>query len=101
MRSPFLILVFSSTMFLDLESSPGQSGKKPVPPAPARPTPAAVPDFKAIRKTAAAIRPLHSKMGKLKPGDWLAHHQETGQTFDEYMRDHKKRVCDLYETMYI
>jgi archaemetzincin len=87
-------------MFLELASR-GQSAKKPPQPGGARPASVAPTDFAAIRKAANAIRPLHSTMGKPKPGDWLAHHQETGQTFDEYMRDHKKRVCDLYETMYV
>jgi archaemetzincin len=40
-------------------------------------------------------------MGKPKPGDWLAHHKESGQTFYEYLRDHKKRVRDQFQTMYV
>jgi archaemetzincin len=95
-----LILAFAATTFFDPDSSPGQSAKKPTPSKSSRP---AVPptDFAGIRKAAAAIRPLHAKMEKPKPGDWLAHHKETGQTFDEYMRDRKKRVCDQFSTMYI
>ncbi|MFO0550340.1 MAG: archaemetzincin [Polyangiaceae bacterium] len=29
--------------------------------------------------------PLHEKTGKPKPGEWLAEHQELGQTFEEYV----------------
>jgi archaemetzincin len=31
------------------------------------------------------LRPLHAKMGKIQPGDWLAHHKEPGQTFRQYL----------------
>ena len=34
----------------------------------------------------AKLRPLHKKLGKPKPGDWLYHHREPGQTFQEYLR---------------
>lgn len=87
------LLAFALTVLLDSGLSPGESGKRP---AAAAPT-----DFTAIRKASAAIRPLHSTMGKPKPGEWLTQHKESGQTFDEYMRDHKKRVRDQYETMYV
>jgi len=32
------------------------------------------------------LRPLHKKLGKPAPGDWLYHHHEPGQTFEEYLR---------------
>lgn len=54
-----------------------------------------------IRKAAAEIKPLHSKLGKPKPGEWLDKHRESGQTFDEYLRDHKQRVVDQYRTIYV
>jgi hypothetical protein len=92
-RLTLLLLTFALTVLLDHGFSPGESGKR-------KPS-AAQTSFAAIRKATAAIRPLHSTMGKPKPGDWLAHHKETGQTFDEYMRDHKKRVRDQYETIYV
>ena len=31
------------------------------------------------------LRPLHSKLGKPEPGDWLAVHPEPGQSFQEYL----------------
>ena len=42
--------------------------------------------------------PLHTKLGKLLPGDWLIAHPEPGQTYAEYVRsrpvrpDRRRRV---------
>ena len=43
---------------------------------------------RAKRLAAAAdnLRPLHRKLGKPAPGDWLDRHKEPGQTFDQYLR---------------
>jgi len=44
------------------------------------------------------LLPLHKKLGEPQPGDWLAEHHESGQTFREYLRsrpvrpDRKRRV---------
>jgi len=32
------------------------------------------------------LRPLHKKLAKPVPGDWLYHHKEPGQTFAQYLR---------------
>jgi len=32
------------------------------------------------------LRPLHKKLGKPGPHDWLAHHHEPGQTFNQYVQ---------------
>jgi len=32
------------------------------------------------------LRPMHKKLGKPRPGDWLAVHREPGQTFLQYVR---------------
>jgi len=32
------------------------------------------------------LLPLHEKLGKPRPGDWLAEHPEPGQTFRQYLR---------------
>ena len=32
------------------------------------------------------LRPLHRKLGKTRPGDWLVSHPEPGQTFEQYLR---------------
>ncbi len=39
-----------------------------------------------LRAVIAKLTPLHEKLGKPKPGDWLARFKEPGQTFDEYLR---------------
>jgi archaemetzincin len=31
------------------------------------------------------LRPLHEKLGRIEPGDWLFYHNEPGQTFREYL----------------
>ena len=45
-------------------------------------------DANPVQKLDAAIerlRPLHTTLGKPRPGDWLAQHRETGQTFAQYL----------------
>ena len=39
-----------------------------------------------LAKEAAKLRPLHKKLGKPRPGDWLDRHREGGQTFAQYWR---------------
>jgi archaemetzincin len=47
------------------------------------------------------LRPLHQRLGKAKPGEWLAEHHEDGQTFDAYrasdpvIPDKKRRVLHV------
>ncbi len=38
------------------------------------------------RETIAKLKPLHRTLGKPKPGEWLAEHEEAGQTFAQYIR---------------
>jgi archaemetzincin len=42
------------------------------------------------------LQPLGKKLGEPQPGDWLASHEEAGQTFDEYLRK-----SDTLKTIYI
>lgn len=46
---------------------------------------AETPQTRRLRKVRDVLRPLHRKLGEPKSGDWLYHHQERGQTFDEYL----------------
>ena len=39
-----------------------------------------------LRKVIAKLTPLHKKLGRARPGDWLLYHKEPGQTFDAYLR---------------
>ncbi len=41
--------------------------------------------LKKIDAAMVKLKPLHSKMGKPQPGDWLLHHKEPGQTFNQYL----------------
>jgi hypothetical protein len=47
------------------------------------------------------IRPLFTKMGAPKPGDWSESHQESGQTFDEYVRSCPTRPVGKRRVVYI
>ncbi len=38
-----------------------------------------------LEKTIQTLTPLHTKLGKPRPGDWLSQHDESGQTFREYL----------------
>jgi len=37
-----------------------------------------------LRRIRRILLPLHKKLGKPKPGEWLAEHEEEGQTFSQY-----------------
>jgi len=39
----------------------------------------------ALKKAMQKLRPLHRKLERPRPGDWLAVHHEAGQTFEEYL----------------
>ena len=41
-------------------------------------------DVKTLEETMETLRPLHRKLGKPRPGDWLAVQHEPGQTFAQY-----------------
>lgn len=41
---------------------------------------------KDLQVTMVKLRPLHTKLGKPRPGDWLARFHEPGQTFAQYRR---------------
>src|SRR5688500_6665855 len=53
--------------------------------------PTTAPDLAAIRAAAIKIKPLHRPKGPPQPGDWLAEHEEPGQTFDQYIRSKPNR----------
>jgi hypothetical protein len=40
---------------------------------------------KMLKTVMEKLRPLHTPMGKPRPGDWLAKYPEPGQTFQEYL----------------
>jgi archaemetzincin len=44
---------------------------------------------------------LHQPLGEPRPGDWLAHHLEAGQSYDEYLRFKPVRPTKGRRTIYI
>ena len=47
------------------------------------------------------LRPLHKKLGKPEPHDWLAHHHEPGQTFQEYVKSKPVTPDEKHNTIFI
>jgi archaemetzincin len=76
-----------------------------------QPRPAASPRFAVqptdprvaarLAKQADLIRPLHSKMGEPKPGEWLAVHKEAGQTFAEFQKVRPAGLGITNKTIYM
>jgi len=54
-----------------------------------------------LRDVQAKLEPLAKKLGKPRPGEWLAQHREPGQTFAEYFRADPVRKSDQLGTIYI
>ncbi len=42
-------------------------------------------DSNRAKHTIELLRPLHEELGPPRPGEWLDSHEETGQTYDEYL----------------
>ncbi|MHC4718677.1 MAG: archaemetzincin [Planctomycetota bacterium] len=40
---------------------------------------------KMLEQAMVKLRPLHRKLGRAAPGEWLYHHKEPGQTFRQYI----------------
>lgn len=57
--------------------------------------------LQAIVAAGAAIRPLHIRMPPPKAGEWLATHQEPGQTFEAYRRSSPNRPDGRRTLLYI
>jgi archaemetzincin len=54
-----------------------------------------------LHKQIELLRPLHKPLGKPGPGDWLAQHKESGQTFDQYIRSQPVRPLGKRKIIYI
>ncbi len=59
------------------------------------------PRLREIEAAIGRIRPLHTKLGKPKPGDWLDRHHEPGQTFRQYIRCNPVRPTKQRRTIYV
>ena len=84
-------------------------GKKPVPPprvvetigARAPLVPATPPAEEELVRLAAALEPLHERMGPSQPGDWLLHHDEPGQSFEQYKASDPVVPGETLTTIYV
>ena len=59
------------------------------------------PNAAELRAAIKKLVPLHQKLGKPGPGDWLSHHAERGQTFDQYLRSRAVLARGKRDTIYI
>lgn len=55
----------------------------------------------ALLPTIEKLRPLHRRLGQPMPGDWLAEHKESGQTFKEYVISRPIQPTKERGTIYI
>ncbi|MBM4038966.1 MAG: hypothetical protein FJ290_10680 [Planctomycetes bacterium] len=55
----------------------------------------------SIRAAMEKLRPLATKLGKPRLGDWLAHHKEPGQTFEEYLASGPTGPTKERRTIYV
>lgn len=58
-------------------------------------------DPRAADRTIAKLKPVHKKLGPPQPGEWLAEHEETGQTFQEYLRIKPVTPTGARHTIYV
>ena len=58
-------------------------------------------DLQKIRQTLSKLKPIHKKLGKPEPGEWLAQHPEQGQTFLQYNRSRPVRFTAKRDKLYI
>jgi len=54
-----------------------------------------------LKRAVETLRPLHQKISKPGPGDWLAHHDEPGQTFKQYVKSRPITPRGKRTTLYI
>ena len=60
-----------------------------------------VPSVRELKAGMKKLRPLHQKLGKPRPGDWLVRHKEPGQTFGQYLRCRPVRPVGKRRVLYI
>lgn len=56
---------------------------------------------KRLYRDAQRTASLHRTMGPTKPGDWLASHEESGQTFKQYLASSPVRVSSKRKKLYV
>jgi archaemetzincin len=58
-------------------------------------------DPSMLPSTFRKLVPLHSRLGSPRPGDWLAEHRETGQTYRQYLSNQPIRAEPKRRTIYV
>src|SRR5690349_11412946 len=54
------------------------------------------PEIHRLQRLAAAIEPLFSKRAPPKPDEWLAQHDELGQTFAQFLGGRPEKLWERY-----
>ena len=54
-----------------------------------------------LKLAIAKLKPLHTILGKPKPGDWLARYKEPGQTFGQYLKCRPVRPIGARNIIYV
>ena len=54
-----------------------------------------------LARQGTALAELHRGKGPVRPGDWLASHNEPGQTFQQYLQDRPIRISSKRDTLYV
>ncbi len=83
---PTLVQVARTVAVAD--TAPAKSASSPATPA-------------TLRALMTRLRPLHQLMGKPQPGDWLARHRESGQTFAQYLDANPTRPTGTRNALYV
>jgi archaemetzincin len=58
-------------------------------------------DTESLPTKFAKLLPLHTKLGKPEPGDWLDRFPETPQTYAQYVRSHPVRASSQRSVIYV
>jgi archaemetzincin len=77
----------------------GRKQPQPVLPAKQSADKAELPD--RLPATFEMLLPLHTKLGPPQPGDWLAQHEEPGQSYSQYLRGQPIRVDRRRRVIYV
>lgn len=79
------------------KEEPGaEKGEKP-----GEPEEAKGPSVEELKKAIAKVRPLHKKLGKPEPGDFLATSPQPPQSFEQYTKSNPTTPDDKRDTIYI
>lgn len=59
------------------------------------------PNVQNMRAMIKKLEPLHKKLGKPRAGDWLAHFDEPGQTFEEWLKSDPRMATGTRNIIYV